>query len=394
MLAATLSVLGDLHTTVGAWASADSLLSRALVIQRNNARLVSDRAATLERQGRLYRLTGRPRDAEPLLREALAIDRLQHGDAHPQTLRVQRELAALLRDDQRFGEAEVVLRNILSTIHADSMDSPLALETRSDLGYAAFQLGRFEEAVAVLEPTLERQQAVFGDLHVSTLYTTRALGSALRDLGRLDEAEVYYRNALRVSQSLYGEEHSETENATFVLGLVLERKRDLPGAAEAMRASLRLCERLFGSEHVRSQSRRMGLGSVLLEAGDRSGSERLLREVYRSAKARGNLGPDAGDLLNRLAFLLVERNAPDADRAYEDAVTYDNSRPSGQPDFVTDGLHYLAMAEHTRGDLDAAAIDFRRAVAVYDGHLPTGHPYRTAAAKGLASVERARQKRK
>jgi eukaryotic-like serine/threonine-protein kinase len=393
MLGATLSVLGDFHTTVGEWATADSLLSRAQSIQSPlENRLETDLAATLARRGRLYRLTGKHGEASAALQQALAIDRVKYGLSHPETQRVQKELAFLYREQLRFSEAEPLLREILGGLGRDSaVTSPFALETAADLGYAIYQLGRFSEAESILRPTFERQRALFGEVNIATLNTMLSLGSAVRDQGRFDEAEQVYRNALRVSRALYGDEHVETEKAMFVLALALERKRDLDAAEELVRRDIALVQRLFGSDSYVSISRRALIGSIRLDRGDLAEAERIFRQIRRESRVRDPKGgPDDGDLLNRLAYLLIRRNAGDAQQAYQEAVAYDDARPPSQADFVSDGLHYLAWCERQKGDLAAAEQDYQRALAVYERYLPDGHPYRVAATEGLAAVRVAR----
>jgi serine/threonine-protein kinase len=393
MLGATLSALGDFHTTIGEWATADSLLSRAQTIQAPlENRAATDLAATLTRKGRLYRLTGKHGEAQAALRQALAIDRVRYGASHLETLRVLRELASLYREQQRFGAAESLLRGILAGVANDSVTlSPFALEVTAELGYTTYQLGRFSEAEAILRQTLDRQRALFGELNVATLNTMRSLGSAIRDQGRLSEAEQLYRDALRLSRALYGDEHVETDGTMFLLALVLERKYDLKAAEELARREIALVQRLFGPANYRLLSRRMLLASIRLERGDVAESERLLRQVRRESLAFTPAGgPDDGDTLNRLAYLLILRNAEDAQQFYREAVAFDDARPAEQPDFVTDGLHYLAWSEQKMGDLAAAEQDYQRALTVYEKYLPDGHPYRQAASQGLAAVRVAR----
>ena len=390
MLGATLSLLGDFHTTVGEWKAADTLLARAQAIQQPpNAPPSADLAATLARRGRLHRLTGNYVEARAALERALTIDRQLFGPRHPEALRVQRELATVLRETQQFREAEPVLRAILASIDTSGGNpSPFALETMSDLGYVVFQLGRFDDAVAILRPTLERQRALFGDLHASTLATMRMLGSAERDRGNLNEAEDLYRHALRIARALYGAEHAETESVTFVLALCLYRKMELEAAEDLMRQDLAMVERLYGRDHPSILVRHMAIASIRLDRGDLAVAERELRFVLAGAQRSEKSAEDQGDALNRLAYILVYRGAADADRAYRDAVTYDDSRQASQPDFVTDGLHFLAWAEQRKGDLAAAEKDYQRALAVYERHLPVDHPYRVAAGEGLRSVQR------
>ncbi|HEV8600514.1 MAG TPA: serine/threonine-protein kinase [Gemmatimonadales bacterium] len=391
MLAATLSLLGDFHTTLGEWRAADTLLARALAIQeRLHARPSADLAATLARRGRLYRNTGPHAEAVATLEKALALHRELYGPRHPETLRVQRELAIEFRGWKKPKESERLLRPILDALGPSSRDSsPFALETASELGYSLYAQAKYDEAIAILRPTLEHQRAIFGNLHASTLATIRSLGSALRDQGELEEAEVLYREALRIARILYGAEHAETEGAVFVLALVLARKGELAEAESLAREALAFTLRLHGSEHYFVWYGYGFLGAIRLDRGDAVEAEHLLRQaLLKSRQASPEGDPDQGDVLNRLAYLLVGRGAADADAVYREAVAFDAARPAEQPDFVTDGIHFLAAAEHRKGDFRAAEEDYRRALRVYERQLPASHPYRIAASTGLEAVLR------
>jgi eukaryotic-like serine/threonine-protein kinase len=389
MLAATLSILGDFHTTLGEWRMAESLLTRARVIQEpRGGRPNADFATTLARQSRLYRYTSRFSEAVVSAKQALALHRTLFGPRHAETLRVQRELAAAFRDAKEYRQADPLLREVLARLDdAGLQGSPFALETASDLGYALFQQARFDEAVELLRPTLERQRALFGDIHLATLSTIRSLGSALRDRGDLAEAEGLYRDALRIARALYGEAHPETEGALLVLALVLERKNELAEAEVLARQTLGISERIYGIDHFSVWGHLMHLGSIRLDRGDPVEAERLLRQALAKSRIAAPAGdPDQGDVLNRLAFILVGRGADDADAVYREAVAFDAARPADQPDFVTDGIHFLAAAERKKGDLRAAEEDYRRALRLYERQLPAGHPYRVAASTGLQAV--------
>jgi len=387
MLAATLSILGDFHTTVGEWHAADTLLTRALEIQQRLSTAPSaDFAATLARRGRLEYRIGQFDNSVQDLRRALALHRTLFGPHHAETLRVQRELAVALRNGKHFKEAEAELRDILSALDAGAA-SPFALEVASDLGYAIFQQARFDEAVDILRPTLERQRALFGELHLATLTTIRSLGSALRDRGDLNEAEALYRDALRIARALYGEAHPETEGALLVLALVLERKNELAEAETLARQALEVNRRIYGGDGASAWGHLAQIGAIRLDRGDPVEAERFLRlALTNSRRAAPGGDPDQGDILNRLAYLLVARQAPDADAIYREAVRFDDARPAELPDFVSDGIHFLARAEQLREDSHAAEQDYRRAVAIYERQLPSNHPYRIAASQGLAAV--------
>ena len=388
MLAATQSVLGDFLTTLGEWAAADTLLARARTLQEGpTGEASADLAATLARQGRLYRFTGKLDEAAAAIARARDLDRDQLGPRHPETLRVERELAGVYITAKKYRESERLLRGILASIDADAAVMPFALEVASDLGYSLFQQARFDEAVDLLRPTLERQRALFGPVHRATLLTTRFLGSALRDRGDLDEAEALYRDALRVSRALFGDTHVETEGALLVLSLVLHRKNALPEAEALARQALELNRRLHGSSHFTNAGYVLNVAAIRLDRGDLQEAEQLLRQSLTLSRRTTPQGDaDQGDILNRLAYLVVRRNAADADVVLAEAQAFDAARPAELPDFVSDGIHFLAAAEQRRGDLAAAAEDYRRALRIYERQLPPTHPYRLAARDGLASL--------
>jgi serine/threonine-protein kinase len=389
MLAATLSILGDFHTTLGEWRTAVSLLSVAQkILDQPGAPSDADRAATMARRGRLYRFTGRMPEAVDVLTRALALHRSLYGRSHSETLRVERELAIAFRESKRFTDFEKTLREILSEMGEDARPaSPFALEVSSDLGYSLFHQARYDEAVNILRPTLAHQRALFGDVHVATLYTIRQLGSALRDRGDLDEAEAYYREALRISRALYGENHSETEYGLVILSLLLERKNQLAEAESLAREALAIAVKAHGTSHPAVWGHLSNLGTIRLDRGDPEDAEHLLRDALaRSKRQQSSRDPDQGDVLNRLAYVAITLGAPDADAIYREAVAFDKSRPRGEAEFVTDGLHFLGMAQESKGDRIAAARTYQRALRIYEKQLPPDHPYRLAAARGLAEV--------
>jgi len=346
-LAATLSVLGDLQTSLAEWQAADSLLGRALAIQEllydgSNA----DMAATLARRGRLLDFMGEHEAAEASYRQALEQYRSLLGPRHVETLRNQRALAVLLGKVNKLEEAEAMLRDVMTKIpEADRATSPFALEASTELGYVLFLRARFDEAVGVLRPTLEQQRRLFGDTYGPSVNTMRALGSALRDRGDLDEAEALYRDVVRITSTLYGDERLEMLYAITVLSIVLDRKGELEEAERLARRAQALAERIYGPDQYETAG--AGLPGILLNRGDRNESERLLRRglaITRRSFPAGHL--DEGDHLNRLAYILVARGAADGDAFYREAVTFDRARPPGSPIFASDGLHFLAWAQH------------------------------------------------
>lgn len=389
MLAAALSVLGDLLTSLHQNSAADSLLARALAMQeRQHNGPNADLAATLFRRGRLQYVVGDFEEAIASLRRSQANYLAVFGPRHPETLRAQREIAISLREVGKLAETEALLRDVMRSLEATrTQNSPFGLETAATLGYTLFMEARYDEAISLLRTTLARQRSVLGDRYGPTLYTMRWLGSALRDKGNLDEAEQLYRDAIRIARQLYGEDHQQTIYGEHVLSMLLERRGELEEAEALARREIGASIRILSAEHPHVVFEQARLGGILLDRGNRSEAETLLRRGL--GKMRQLYAPDyadLGDLLNRLAYIAVEREAADADQLYREASAFNRNRPPGSPVFVTDGLHFLAWAQHRKGNLRDAEASYRRALSLYRRQLPSGHSYHAAAATGLGSV--------
>jgi tetratricopeptide (TPR) repeat protein len=209
----------------------------------------------------------------------------------------------------------------------------------------------------------------------------------LRDRGDLDGAERLYREALRIARNLYGESHAQTAYAKGVLSILLERKGQLEEAEQLAREEidvLREVKPFIWLEYIR-------LGAIRLDRGDQPEAERLLRLGLDSLSAAYPAGnPDEADALNRLAYVLTLRKAPDADRMYREAVAFDRTRKQGAPVFVSDGLHFLAQAHALRGDVAEAESAFGRAWQLYRIQLPPDHPYTVATLEGMRRLEQRR----
>lgn len=384
LLASSLSTLGELFTNLGDFAAADSLLGRALAEQDRPGRTAHpDLAASLARRGRLQAQLGNSADALRLLRRALRMYEAVLGGRRMETLRVRRDLGVQLRTAGVLPEAEAMLRSVLDTVSADARESPFALEVGADLGYVLFLRANYDAAVALLRATLEKQRLLFGPQYAPAMQTARFLASALRDRGDLAESEQLNREALDLCRTLYGERHTQTTIAKIVLSILLERQGRFEEAEQLSRDALTILR-----PHDQGTAMEiMRLGSIRLDRGDAVEGGRLLRRGLDSLRRVFPSGtPDEADALNRLAYVALSHGEPDAARLYEEAAAFDRNRPPGSPDFVSDGVHFLAWAHHQRGRLAEAEAVYRRALAIYRVQLPSDHPYTLFAVAGLKRV--------
>jgi serine/threonine-protein kinase len=384
-LASLLSTFGDLQSALGNSAEADSLLVQALAIQDRPGKIPSlDLAATLARRGHLYAATERLAESEALLRRSVALyEQLAEG-ARPDGLQAEYDLARVLSLREKHIEADARLRDLLRRIPPGNR--PLSDIVSAELGYLLFLRANYDSAALFLQPALARYLQVYGRVHHGTLRTMRFLASTRRDQGRLQEADTLARSALEISQALYGPTHSETDASLTVLAIVRERLGAFEDAEPLARQSIVLAEGIYGPTSRSAALRRRTLAAIRLALGDPVEAESLLRRGLADMHQGSGFSAEEGDILNRLAYCLTVRHAPDARLIYDRAVAFERARPPGGPWFVTDGYEYLAETARQQGDWGLADTLFRRALDLNRRQLPEGHLYRRLAETGHAAL--------
>jgi tetratricopeptide (TPR) repeat protein len=164
-------------------------------------RLIADNTRTIVLSGR-----GQHAEAESLarsaLREASSADLPPHG-----VTAFTVSLARTLTAQQRYGEAELALRDLRP-------DGPAEIVTVA-CGRAAARLGqgRLREAEAGARDALAAGERVLGPLHYTTLHAGTILGAALARQGRHDEAERVLRANLTAWTAHFGPGHPRTTAA-------------------------------------------------------------------------------------------------------------------------------------------------------------------------------------
>ena len=170
----------------------------ALSLELLSARLQAERANgestgfTLNTLAMELQAQGKYNEAEPLFREALAVQCATLGNRHPDTLTSINNLGLLMKHKGDLAAAEPLYRE-----------------------------------------ALEGRRATLGNRHQNTLSSINNLGVLLQDKGDLAAAEPLYREALEVRRATLGNRHPDTLNSIRNLGALLQDKGDL-GAARRM----------------------------------------------------------------------------------------------------------------------------------------------------------------
>lgn len=167
------------------------------------------------------------------------------GDDHPQTLLAMNNLALGYRlkgkpkqedsssQEDNLKKAEDLYRHVCSAHEkAGRNDFPDLLQAYQNLAVILREQEKYAEAELVGRDTLARRDKVLGHEHLSTINTTNELAMTLELRGLYSEAESLASRALAVRIKKLGPSHTYTSDTKFVLGSLREKQ----GFSEEARA--------------------------------------------------------------------------------------------------------------------------------------------------------------
>jgi serine/threonine protein kinase/tetratricopeptide (TPR) repeat protein len=382
--AAHMTLLATLYLDQERYDDAEPLLTEALELQRRD--LGEERPATLEtgtNLARTYQGQGRIAEAEALYASVLEHKRRVLGEDHPSTLDLMNNLANCYAELGRTAEA-LELHGELVERHRRSLgeEHPVTLRSRTNLAI----LLEPSESEAVLREVLEAYRRSLGAEHPEALLAKANLAAALAKQDRLEECERLRREVLEARRRVLGPEHPRTLLSLDWLAAVCEDLGRTEQAVELRREALAIRRRVLGDEHPDTRSSVSLLLRLHLARGDDDAAGPLLREQLAREVARAER-PDAdiGTMNNTAWTLLTHERAelrdparalPLAQRACAGAEA------EGALDLWS-FLDTLALAHHAVGDHDAAVEAQRRALDL----IPVDDPARDDVERSLAEYE-------
>ncbi|MFO0839130.1 MAG: serine/threonine-protein kinase [Phycisphaerae bacterium] len=146
------------------YAGAEALFREVLDRRRKLGTRERALARSVNNLGWLLRETGRPAEAEPLLRESLELNRSLVGDRHPDLANAVDNLGLVLADQREFSAAEPLFREGLTIYESLSPPQPRAVsDTCRWLGRCLIEQDRFADSEAILTRAERLLQDVPGD---------------------------------------------------------------------------------------------------------------------------------------------------------------------------------------------------------------------------------------
>ena len=216
-------------------------------------------ARLMQTMGTVYTNLGLYRQSEPLLRQSVESNRKTLGGDHPSTLKALHQLADLLWYEGRqieseqpryFEEAERLYleveagrRKVLGEEHPDT------LKVQSDIASLYSLQKRLDEAEKLARKTLDQQTRVIGAEHPDTRISRVTLQNIYFQQGRFADAEVIARQVLESSRRRVGEAHPETLTDMHNLATIVDRLKHYEDAEGLYLRTIQGKEKVLGPTH-------------------------------------------------------------------------------------------------------------------------------------------------
>ena len=208
-------------------------------------------------------------EAEALLLEAVnQSEGAEANAAIDERLAALRILAQVHSDDFQFDRAIERYRQVLDETLAwdDPRARPSEISTLNDLAVTYLRQQRYAEAEPLLRRALSLGEALYGPDHPANLPAVSNLAGSLRQQGRPQDALPYYERARSSAHALNGAEHPQALSTDYNLANCL---RDLGRTGEALvlhRSVLERAERLTPDNRFVLGMYQLGLGRSALDA--------------------------------------------------------------------------------------------------------------------------------
>lgn len=297
-------VMGDVYYNLGLFSKSQSLLERALAVQRRV--FGPDHPETLRTEsllGRTLQTEGHSEQAEKLERETLASQRRVLGPENRDTLSTMSRLAGVLMWEGQVSEAEKLDRELLETRRRIfGPEAPETVQAMDNLAYCLSVEGEqgkeadLPESEKLSREALAIKQRILGPEHPDTIVSMANLGATLCLEHKLPEAEKLTSEALEMSRRVLGPEHNVTlDLMTYVVNVLQLEGRY--AEAEKLEAETRaIQQRVLGPDHPATAVSTFNIACLEALQGHREQALSFLREAVTHMRPQQALAIEGDEL--------------------------------------------------------------------------------------------------
>jgi serine/threonine-protein kinase len=239
-----------------------------------------DKASVMTQLGKALSEQYKEAEAEPWLRAALNIGKVQLGQDHPQVAEQMARLADALEGQGKYEEAANwfrdslnIKRRILGARHPDTVD------TIENYGNFLRRNGDFDEARALLNEALQLNTELHGQQHEYVGYDNVNLGLLDYDQGRYASAEYRFRAALNIYEHSLGQDSVLIAGAQIGLARSLTRQGNPNTAITLLHSAMKIADESLGKHNPITATANAALGIALLESGHHEKAKALLLQT-------------------------------------------------------------------------------------------------------------------
>jgi eukaryotic-like serine/threonine-protein kinase len=251
------------------------------------------RATLEETLGTTYLSLGDAAQGQPLVQAASQRVLEALGPLDPFYLYMRHAEARFANYQGRYEEAVAMLEPLLQArkqvlgVHMDTAS------TMHNLAYAYAELGQVEKALALDLQQLDMVTSLSGADSEDALITLSSVGHGYTQLGRLDEAHAVFSRVLKGHRKNLGEMHPMTLSVQHNLAFLASRRNDMDAAEQDYLAVINARIRVLGEQHAQTLNSMSNLGELYLTMQRLDEAEQWLQRALTGRMAMlGEAHPD------------------------------------------------------------------------------------------------------
>jgi len=343
---------------------AEPLLKRALAIYEQSLEAQhSDMARCLNDLATLYWNQGKYEQAESLFQQALTIREQTLGLEHPDVASSLNNLALLYWNQGKYEQAEplyhralAIREQVLGLGHAD------VAQTLNNLGILYLAQGRYAQAEPLLKRALAVWEQALGPTHPDVAFSLHNLAFLYYNLGNYAQAEPLFQRALAIREQALGPKHNEVAYTLDNLAVVYGAQGKYEQAELLFQRALTIREQVLGQGHPLVAQTLNHLAQLYSAQGKYAQAGPLLtRSEAIREQALGPEHPDVAFSLTDLALVnCAQGNYEQAESLLVRALTIrEQALGPGNPHVVSTLKHYVALLRKMNREAEAAEVEAR-----------------------------------
>jgi CHAT domain-containing protein/tetratricopeptide (TPR) repeat protein len=236
---------------MGNYAQAEPLLKEALEINRKAlGEDHPDFATSLNNLATLYDSMGNYTQAEPLLKQAMEIRRKILGEDHPHFAQSLNNLAELYRSMGNYTQAEPLLKQAMEIrLKALGEDHPSFAISLNNLALLYFLMGNYTQAKLLLKKTMEIWRKALGEDHPSFATSLNNLAELYSLMGNYTQAELLLKKTMEIRRKTLGEDHPDFAQSLNNLAGLYTSMGNYTQAEPLLKQAIEIHRKALGEDH-------------------------------------------------------------------------------------------------------------------------------------------------